>query len=709
MTTPGGWNPTAGASILFPAGSASGGNSGLAGHAAMTEQDWKDLLEEQMRPHWETLGEPIAAMQEWVQALVSVFQGDLGPLESLVGQAIQGFQADLAGLGEAIEGTYSGDDTVLIGIQAAVSGIRSIAGGLIDPSRIPQIFLSQLSNQPSPNLLSGFGEFDSAATIDGAGQWVWDDTTGHESPGSARAVADGTLKVLTSEAIAVSAGQTLDVSGRVRWIDATASSDQSPVAQLTIMPYTGATTGTPTVISSINGPLYTDSGGDFVALAGIYEVPDEVDGVRVRITCEAAMTPGATVWWDDISLRKTATSLPQQWVSGLSDTLGDLWDGITNLVDQVLSALGVTPEGGILDRILDLSDELGDLLGSAEDTAAEVSNLITGLLASPASLLGSLPQSKIIDLVPTLNAKAAQSAVDAVQNFIEELVNAILQAIRGIPVVGGTLADVISDLGQLNSTANGTKEAIVAGWEGNSGGDTAVNDTLQAIRGAVLSDYTVETITSSRTWTKPEGITELMVICCGAGRNGGSGGENTYGAGGRGGGWLAQTFAPSEVPNSVYASIGTPGILTKFGDLLVVSNPDNNGIGSILGFSPSTSKPGAGGAGGHGSTEAEHGESTPLARIGTRGEFTSQNGTNGGDGGSAPLDALTKCGGAGGGGGGGGTTNVIIPGAGGNGGNGGYPGGGGGGGGMPTKYAGVLGTPGTGGAGANGCVWVIYK
>ncbi|QIN93610.1 minor tail protein [Gordonia phage DumpsterDude] len=276
---------------------------------------------------------------------------------------------DLASLLDAVRGDYDGDNSVLLGIQSSIGTLRSLAAGIVAPWRIPQLTLSQLTAQPSPNLLTGFGDFADGSTLDGDGVWTWDGDVGKTTPGSARTTADGTPRVLTSEAIAVSAGQQLECSGWVRWQGASGS---GACMQLLVVPYVGAAAQTPVVISNIVVPPGTVGVSSQSDLAGSYVVAANVTAVRVRLTAEAAMTAG-TVWWDDVVLRKTATSLPQQWISGLVDGLGDLWDGVENVatiitqIADIFAGAVVTPINAAVGQVKDWF--LG-LLGWQDDAAS---------------------------------------------------------------------------------------------------------------------------------------------------------------------------------------------------------------------------------------------------------------------------------------------------------------------------------------------------
>ncbi|QCG77038.1 minor tail protein [Gordonia phage Ewald] len=322
----------------------------------------------------------VTDIRQLIESILSGLGGDWGPLQTWLDENtpdwledltgwIPNIGADLAELRDAIRGEYAGSDVVLLAIQNTIGTLRSLAAGIVAPWRIPQLTLSQLTAQPSPNLLTGFGDFADGTTLDGDGVWTWDGDVGKTTPGSARTTADGTPRVLTSEAIAVAAGQQLECSGWVRWQGASGS---GPCMQLLVVPYVGAAAQTPVVISNIVAPPGTVGVSSESTLAGSYVVAANVTAVRVRLTAEAAMTAG-TVWWDDVVLRKTATSMPQQWISGLVDGLGDLWDGVENVatiitqIADIFAGAVVTP---INAAVAQVKDWFLGLLGWQDDAAS---------------------------------------------------------------------------------------------------------------------------------------------------------------------------------------------------------------------------------------------------------------------------------------------------------------------------------------------------
>lgn len=135
------------------------------------------------------------------------------------------------------------------------------------------------------------------------------------------------------------------------------------------------------------------------------------------------------------TLIEVIVGVPGATMEDLAAFLSGKWDAIgavsalaNRIRDMIFEAFGFTPTG----------DDAADLLGA----------------------LTSIPQQAVAGL---------QGALSSINSYIQDLVNAILRAIRGIPVVGGTLADIIAEVSGLQqkattaqSTANAAQSTATA-------------------------------------------------------------------------------------------------------------------------------------------------------------------------------------------------------------------------------------------------------
>lgn len=349
-------------------------------------------------------------VQDIIDTLTGGVGGGLSELADWAEGLIAGAVADFEDLMKAFQGNYSGSDSFLNTIQGIVTTLRGGLTGLIDFWRIPQLSLAQLTNQPSPNLLTGFGDFADGSTIAAGTDWVWDGTVGANANGSAKTTGTGANKVLTSELVAVSESQQLTVSGKVRWSGAAGTGQ---TMKLVLVPYIGSTAQSAVTISNITSPTSNSSG--FVTLSGSYSVPANITGVRVRFTVESALTAG-TVWWDDISLTKVATSLPQQWINGLTGALDNIWDGINDGLDQVgdflldlinnlISGIRRVPfvGGTIADGISTL---LSDLTGFSLEQQKTKNAVVAGATQAQLTSVSDQTSQQVADTVAALKARS---------------------------------------------------------------------------------------------------------------------------------------------------------------------------------------------------------------------------------------------------------------------------------------------------------------
>lgn len=404
------------------------------------------------------------------------------------------------------------------------------------------------------------------------------------------------------------------------------------------------------------------------------------------------------------TLIEVIVGIPGATMEDLAAFLSGKWDAIGavsalagRIRDMIFEAFGFTPTG----------DDAADLLGA----------------------LTSIPQQAVAGL---------QGALSSINTYIQDLVNAILRAIRGIPVVGGTLADIIAEIGGLQQKAVDAETAAAAAQTTA----TSVQGTVQqqAVTMGTVDGLTVvyTSITSTGTWNRsaiPAGCTERVktgVGLVGAGQGGSkparSTKQATYGTsgntgsyfecpsapGGVGGGYIYSEFDPATVGASQAVTIGAGGAgatsngsagsyggTTSFGSLLSIASGAGGGVSTSLGIALAGGA-GRGGAGGMAtgyvnsiganvSVYDDNGkQGEPAYRV-QGGSGGTGNGGSGGAGQNAPTDDNFLTGGSGGGGGSAGGSS------GGTGGTGGVPGGGGGAGGGANP-----GGPGNGGNGARG-------
>lgn len=94
--------------------------------------------------------------------------------------------------------------------------------------------------------------------------------------------------------------------------------------------------------------------------------------------------------------------------------------------------------------ITDVATFVTDTAANATSAVSNLAALISSLLSNPASVLGALPQALVSGLSGALGALS--SGVDGAVAFIQNVIAAIIVGIRGIPFVGGTIADMLTGL-----------------------------------------------------------------------------------------------------------------------------------------------------------------------------------------------------------------------------------------------------------------------
>lgn len=386
---------------------------------------------------------------------------------------------DIDPLLQALRGQYTGSDPFWIGVQKVA---RTFSGNLVGGDWFN---LGQLSTK-SKNLLPS-GDFNTEDSVVLAEGWSHDPSVGSGSGGSAKYdLSYGAGALYPPQPAGVVEGNKYTPVVEVRWEDVVGAGD-------VISPVLRWFSANDELISEVAMPKISNpppsSGGSFVRLSG-GKITAPAGARYARILFQTSSSAEGFVWWDRAGIWSEEQTLPQHIIEGLVDALTGLLEWIGNLVDSLLLSVGMPPLGSLGDRISDLSDEFGDWLDRTEEEASKLFNLISNLLSNPASVLGNLPQSKIVGLANSL----ANKANVAIEDFLLDLANAILSGIRKVPIVGGSIAnrieDVLDDLFDLKSladdTAHASQELQNEVWRGASGEVTdALDRTANEVKSTV--------------------------------------------------------------------------------------------------------------------------------------------------------------------------------------------------------------------------------
>lgn len=388
---------------------------------------------------------PIAAAGTFIQSVLEPtgLLASIAAVASMIGDAIQ----------DIIGGLTNGN--ILVN---AANLIGSLASKLLPP-----INIGQLTNAPT-NLVAdpGFDLPPAGSAEDGT--WFWDDTAGRTGAGCAGIHADGEYHDLIGQPIAVAQGQTFKPSVWVQW--ETVVSSGEPV-QLVINEFLNQEHVGVHVVDSV-APVGLPNWDD--ELSGSYTVPAGVDQIAMTLVVTEGATAG-TVWFDDTSNSATGNIL-QEWVQNLVGDLTSMFNWVGSLVDNLLSAFGVPPLGGLLDKIFDLADEMEDLFGTAHGALNEIGELITGLWNNPGGLVGGIRDlAQIGDILAGLVVTPINQTVAHVQEWVNGLGDAVQDGIENFQ-------DLMDNLwrGLTGAFGGGRSPADVANAAANTStqADTAV-------------------------------------------------------------------------------------------------------------------------------------------------------------------------------------------------------------------------------------------
>lgn len=245
-------------------------------------------------------------------------------------------------------------DFVRFIVQPLLRVIDQIKAALLGP--VP---IGLLTDQLDTLVLEG--GFEAPETIAEGSGWVHDEMDG----GCAMVECDGTDHQMSSSFIRVAPGWQLELSARWHWQGLTAAPES---LRIELQPWADESTpvGAPIVLLSAGSASGSSGGWQAMTAPSLYSVP--ATGVRF-VTLVPRVTDNATagtVRLKDVKL-VAVQRIPQNFTVDLPEDLASLFNWIGSLVDQLLARLGITPTGGLLDRIFDLADELAMIQETAED------------------------------------------------------------------------------------------------------------------------------------------------------------------------------------------------------------------------------------------------------------------------------------------------------------------------------------------------------
>lgn len=628
---------------------------------------------------------PIPALQEWVQNI---------PVLSQIVQAITGIPGGLAELARnfanlreflkidlnlpTFDPAAAAQQFATTVIQPFIRTIAKIRAALLGPLPIGLMTDSQ------PTLLLEGGFDDPITIVEGSGftHDATDGVPGTTPLGCARVECDGQHHQIATEIFEVSPGWTLRVTGRVKYEDLVAGADALRINVIRFADESTPIEGGAALMVATAGTVSGTSGGPdgwgTVPIVGTWTVPDT--GVtHVAVECHTAdLAAEGVAKFDEITVHATQ-KIPQRFTKDLPEDLTSLWNWLGSLVDHMLTALGIAPVGGLLDRIFDLSDELEWIQSKAQEAGEEIQAILDafkggvgGAITDIKTALDAAGQNVRDGIVQALGGSGTghtvEDVIEALRNIprtavngLEDALNEAGQGIRdaicnalGFPGAGHSTADVVTalmNIPQANiaglitllnaltasvATAVANTSAVITnifrGWFGRDP-DTVdpqeVQYTIEAVKDAIISGYNVVSHTShTANWPRPD-CSEMVAVLIGGGQNGPAGIDGGV-AGGLHGSYIVQQLDVDTLPSAFDIEVGSAGNKSRvrvangsFTGAILAESGDHGTAGgqrTAFGFSGTASNPGNGGAGGHGTQ-------------------TSSPGTNGSPGGITPAAA----------------------------------------------------------------------
>lgn len=394
-------------------------------------------------------------------------------------------------------------------IEVVTNIIRSITGGLSFSAftdgnfnlfgaitSIVQNIVNNITQFPLGLLYSGAGpnllvqpNFDDTDSLSMGVGWAWDSAQGRTSNGSARATAGGFKRELVSVPIPVNPGNgaALDVSVWVKWMGLTYTGN-SPVAIYVNKYLDGNLVGADR-IATVTSPALNQS--TWTKFSGSWTVPSGCDRVRLAFRVESNATAGQ-IWFDDANLNKKGQTLPQLFVTGLTDAISGLQQFIQNVVDGIISAIrGIPFIGG---AIANLIEEIADWFDGTEHTASVAADAKMGVQATQDIIVSGITMSEQTNVDDEIvsDAVSGQTSVIIQQGAVLE---ALTSQLTGSNSSGNSFIDefeyVTTDIA---STGNWTKFQItgtnsIGTEDGHNVSTVGDGEVFYRYNGETLSNY----------------------------------------------------------------------------------------------------------------------------------------------------------------------------------------------------------------------------
>ena len=286
--------------------------------------------------------------------------------------------------------------------------ILDIVGGLLDPTGVirsiflPDISLDRLTDRAT-NLIPDGSLNTPPPEGHPEGTWYWSSEGGRNDTGCAAVDASSETQALLFQPTGVTPGKALTISVWTSSKNPLYAANSKPV-RVKVSAYRDQELLSTQEIGTADPPIVVWS-----LIEGSWTPPPMTTHAVLTIEVTPAMESG-TVLIDDVSMTNPDVRLPQTWIDGLLDDLGIIGDGIqlaTQMVNQIIQIAG-------------------------------------GIVVTP------------------INA-AVQMFKDGwsgVGSWIQDIIDGILSALRGIPVFGGIAADVFSALTGFKNKTEGDHQTL---------------------------------------------------------------------------------------------------------------------------------------------------------------------------------------------------------------------------------------------------------